>query len=113
MDIDMRKFGNVQVLRLRGPLMLGTPVDDLQQTLWQAIGTGQTNLVLNISDVDRIDSSGIGLLVKALTLAKEGGGSLKLVNPATMVLRTLKMCALLPLFDVHEKEETAVQSYGS
>ena len=112
MDIDIRRFGEVQVIRLRGSLTLGAPVDDLRQTLEQALGEGDSNLVLNLSDVRWIDSSGIGALVKSLTAAKQSGGSLKLVNPSKPALQTLKMCNLLPLFEVYTEESDAVQSFA-
>ncbi len=112
MDIDVRKFGEVQVVRLRGSLTLGAPVDDLRQTLDQALAADDKNLVLNLSDVRWIDSSGVGVLVKALTSAKRRGGSLKLVNPSKLALQTLKMCGLLPLFDLYTEEDEAVQSFN-
>jgi anti-sigma B factor antagonist len=111
-DIDIRRFGNVQVIRLRGSLTLGAPVDDLKQTLNHAIDAGDINLVLNLSDVRWVDSSGVGALVKSLTSAKKAGGSLKLVNPSKPALQTLKMCNLLPLFDVYTEEDEAVQSFS-
>jgi anti-sigma B factor antagonist len=111
-DIDIRRFGDVQVIRLRGPLTLGAPVDDLKQTMNHAIEAGDTNLVLNLSDVRWVDSSGVGVLVKSLTSAKKAGGSLKLVNPSKPALQTLKMCNLLPLFDVYAEEDQAVQSFA-
>ena len=111
MDIDIRRFGDVQVIRLRGSLTLGSPVDDLRQTLDQALSAGDTGLVLNLSDVRWVDSSGVGVLVKSLTSAKQVGGSLKLVNPSKPALQTLKMCNLLPLFDVFDEESEAVQSF--
>ena len=111
MDIDIRRFGDVQVIRLRGSLTLGSPVDDLRQTLDQALSAGDANLVLNLSDVRWVDSSGVGVLVKSLTSAKQAGGSLKLVNPSKPALQTLKMCNLLPLFDVFDEESEAVQSF--
>ena len=111
MDIDIRRFGEVQVIRLRGSLTLGSPVDDLRQTLDQALSAGDANLVLNLSDVRWVDSSGVGVLVKSLTSAKQAGGSLKLVNPSKPALQTLKMCNLLPLFDVFDEESEAVQSF--
>ena len=112
MDIDIRRFGEVQVIRLRGSLTLGAPVDDLRQTLEQALGEGDRNLVLNLSDVRWIDSSGIGALVKSLTAAKQSGGSLKLVNPSKPALQTLKMRNLLPLFEVYMEESGAIQSFA-
>lgn len=111
MDIDIRRFEAVQVVRLRGSLTLGAPVDDLRQTLDHAIHAGDSNLVLNLTDVRWIDSSGVGVLVKSLTSAKQAGGSLKLVNPSKPAMQTLKMCGLLPLFEIYAEEPEAVQSF--
>jgi len=111
-DIDIRRFEDVQVIRLRGSLTLGAPVNDLRQTLDHAINAGDANLVLNLSDVRWVDSSGVGVLVKSLTSAKQVGGSLKLVNPSKPALQTLKMCNLLPLFEVFAEESEAIQSFG-
>lgn len=112
LDIDIRKFGEVQVLRLRGPLTLGDPVDNLRQTLDEMMTGGDFNLVLNLGDVRWIDSSGIGVVVKALTSTKRMGGTLKLVNPTKPTLQTLKMCGLLPLFEIYAEEPEALQSFG-
>ncbi|HSY12162.1 MAG TPA: STAS domain-containing protein [Verrucomicrobiae bacterium] len=111
MDIDIRKSGEVQVFRLRGPLTLGDPVDDLRRALDEVINVGDTNIVLNLGDVRWIDSSGIGVVVKALTSAKRNGGTLKLVNPSKPAQQTLKMCGLLPLFEIYNEESEAVQSF--
>lgn len=112
MDIDIRKFGEVQVLRLRGPLTLGPPVDNLRQAMDQFLSVGDTHLVLNLGEVRWIDSSGVGVVVKALTSAKRLGGSLKLVNPSKPAQQTLKMCGLLPLFEIYAEEDEAVQSFA-
>lgn len=111
-DIDIRRFDDVQVIRLRGSLTLGAPVNDLRQTLDQAVKAGDANLVLNLSDVRWVDSSGVGVLVKSLTSAKQVGGSIKLVNPSKPALQTLKMCNLLPLFEVYAEESEAIESFG-
>lgn len=112
MDIDIRRFEDVQVIRLRGSLTLGAPVNDLRQTVDHAIKAGDSSLVLNLSDVRWVDSSGIGVLVKSLTAAKQVGGSIKLVNPSKPALQTLKMCNLLPLFEVYAEESEAIESFG-
>lgn len=111
MDIDIRRFDDVQVIRLRGSLTLGAPVNDLRQTLDHALNAGDSNFVLNLSDVRWVDSSGVGVLVKSLTSAKQVGGSLKLVNPSKPALQTLKMCNLLPLFEVYAEESDAIESF--
>ena len=111
MDIDIRKFGEVQVFRPHGALTLGVPVDSLRQALDEVINAGCADLVLNLGDVRWIDSSGIGVVVKALTSAKRQGGTLKLVNPSKPTQQTLKMCGLLALFEIYGEESDAVQSF--
>lgn len=112
MDIDIRKFGEVQVFRPHGAITLGAPVDTLRQAIDEIINAGDAHLVLNLGDVRWIDSSGIGVVVKALTSAKRLGGTLKLVNPSKPAQQTLKMCGLLPLFEIYAEESEAIESFS-
>jgi anti-anti-sigma factor len=58
-----------------------------------------------------MDSSGIGVLVRGLMAMKQRGGSIKLVHPSKMVPQTLKLVAVLNLFEVLKNDEEAVQSF--
>jgi anti-sigma B factor antagonist len=58
-----------------------------------------------------IDSSGIGLLVRYLTAAKQQGGALKLLNPTKFAMQSLKMIGVLNLFEVYEDQEAALSSF--
>lgn len=112
LDINVRKQSQVQVVRLRGDLKIGDAVDGLRQTMEDLLAGGDTQLVLNIAEVPMIDSSGIGLLVRSLTTAKQRGGSLKLVNPSKLALQTLKIVGLVNLFEIFQDEGQAVQSFS-
>jgi len=112
LDIGVLKHGEVSAVNLRGALVLGPPVDSLRQTLENLTTHGECRIVLGLAEVTKLDSSGIGLLVKALQWCKEAGGSVKLVNPARVVLQTLSMCRLLPLFEVYEDEAQAIESFS-
>jgi anti-sigma B factor antagonist len=114
LDIDVRKHaeGNVHVIHLRGDLKLGDPVDGLRQACLDLMNEGETRLVVNLSQVPMIDSSGIGVLVRTLTQAKQHGGSLKLVNPSKFALQTLKIVGLLGLFELFDDETQAIQSFN-
>lgn len=111
-DIDVRKHAKVQVIRLRGDLKIGEAVDEFRRTVEELLGGGDARLVVSIGEVPMIDSSGIGVLVRSLTTAKQKGGSLKLVSPSKLALQTLKIVGLINLFEVFDDEETAVESYG-
>ena len=112
MDIDVRKKEGVQVVRLRGDLKIGEAVDEFRRAVEELLNSGDSRLVISIGEVGMIDSSGIGVLVRSLTTAKQKGGSLKLVNPSKLALQTLKIVGLINLFEIFNDEESAVESYA-
>lgn len=111
LEISVLKYGDVEAITLNGPLVLGAPVNSLRQKIDNLAAHGGHQFVFNLTGVKRMDSSGIGLLVMILSTTKESGGSLKLVNPSKQVTQTLKMCNLLPLFEVYTDEQEAISSY--
>ena len=112
MDINVRKRSEVQVVQLRGQLRMGPAVDSLRQAMEEAIGSGDTRIVINLSEVPMIDSSGIGLLVKLLASAKQRGGSVKLLQPSKFAIQTLRLVGLLNLFEIYDAEDAAVESFS-
>jgi anti-sigma B factor antagonist len=100
------------LIRLRGDLKMGAPVDSLRQAIDEIAESGSFQLVLSLGDVPMVDSSGIGVLVRTLTAFKQRGGTLKLVNPSKFTTQTLKLVGVLNLFEVFADEEEAVQSFA-
>lgn len=112
LEIGVLKHGEVTAVALQGTLVLGPPLDNLRQALGNLAAHGEHRIVLGLAGVSKLDSSGIGLLVKVLQLSREAGGSVKLVNPSKVVLQTLTMCRLLPLFEVYSDERDAITSFA-
>jgi anti-sigma B factor antagonist len=111
LDIEVRTQSQVKILKLRGKLVLGAPIDKLNATLKDLLNAGDTGFLLDLEEVPVIDSSGIGLLVQCLTAAKQNGGWLKLLNPSKFTLQTLKLVRVLNLFEVFEDLQQAVDSF--
>ena len=111
MEIEVRSQSDVKVIKLRGRLNLGESVDRMRDTLEDLLNAGQARLVVDLGEVSMIDSSGIGLLVRYLTAAKQRGGSLKLLNPSKFAVQTLRMTGLLNLFQTFADQEQAVASF--
>lgn len=111
MDIDIRDRDKVKVIKLRGKLSLGPPVDSLRLACDDLLANGQANFLLDLAEVPMIDSSGIGLLVRLLTSAKQAGGTIKLLSPTKFTLQSLKLVGILPLFEVYEDREQASSSF--
>lgn len=112
MDISIRKKSEVQLIQLRGQLRLGGPVDELRRTIDESLAQGDSRFVLNLSEVPMIDSSGIGLLVNSLALAKKNGGNVKLVQPSGFAVKTLRFVGVYNLFEVFETDDQAIESFG-
>jgi anti-sigma B factor antagonist len=112
LEISYMKFGQVGLVTAQGGLVLGPPVESLRQTLDNLISHGDIRIVLNLAGINRLDSSGIGLLVKVLQSCKGAGGDVKLASLPKVVAQTLSMCRLLPLFEVFDQDQEAIASFG-
>jgi anti-sigma B factor antagonist len=111
LDINVRKRSQVQVVQLRGALRVGPAVDGLRQTIEEALGGGDTRIVINLAEVPMIDSSGIGLLVRFLASTKQRGGNIKLVQPSKFTVQSLRLVGVLNLFQIFENDDAAVESF--
>ena len=111
MDIEVRSQSEVKIIKLRGRLNLGESVDRMRDTFEDLVNAGAVRFVVDLGEVSMIDSSGIGLLVRCLTAAKQRTGSLKLLNPSKFAVQTLRMTGLLNLFETFEDQEQAVASF--
>jgi len=112
LDINVRKRSQVHLVQLRGALRMGSAVDGFKQAIEELISAGDHRLVIDLAEVPMIDSSGIGVLVKALASAKQRGGNVKLLNPSRFSLQALKLVGVLNLFELFDEEEKAVQSFA-
>ena len=112
MEIDVRSQSEVNIIKLRGRLNLGESVDRMKETVDGLLEDGEARFVVDLGEVNMIDSSGIGLLVRSLTAAKQRGGSVKLLNPSKFAQQTLKMIGVLNLFEVFDSLDKAVASFN-
>jgi len=111
LDIETKTLDGVKLVKLKGRLSMGPPLDRFNATMNELLSQGQSRIVLDIEEVPTIDSSGIGMLVRHLTTAKQNGGAIRLLKPSKFTVQTLKMVGLLNLFTTFEEEEAAVASF--
>jgi anti-sigma B factor antagonist len=109
-DLDIRQSGSICFLKLKGPLKHGEDVKQLDQAVEGALNSGHIQLLLDLSAMPYIDSSGIGAIVDALRQAKKLGGDAKLISPSPFAAKTFKMVGILTLFKVYESEAAAMEA---
>jgi len=90
---------------------MGQPLDRFNSTMSELLRQSHNKIVLDVEEVPTIDSSGIGMLVRHLTTAKQNGGAIRLLKPSKFTVQTLKMVGLLNLFATYENLSEAVASF--
>jgi anti-sigma B factor antagonist len=106
-----RDAQGVTVVDISGRIVLGEGSALLRKTIRDLLDDNRTNIVLNLADVDYIDSSGIGELVSAYTGVKKRGGNLKLLQLTKKVHDLIQLTKLFTVFDVYTDERTALHSF--
>jgi anti-sigma B factor antagonist len=106
-----RDNAGVAVVDFSGRITLGEGSALLRDTIRTLTVSGQKKILLNLADVDYIDSAGIGELVGAYTTVRNATGELKLLNLTKRVHDLLQITKLVTVFDVHSEEWTAIHSF--
>ena len=112
MKSSTRQVDGVTIVDLSGRITLGEGSVVLRDTVRDLLSKGQKMILLNLGDVNYIDSSGIGELVSGFTSVTNSGGQLKLLNLTKRVKDLLQITKLYTVFDVHEDEAEAVRSFA-
>jgi anti-sigma B factor antagonist len=111
LTIHSREVDGVTVLDLSGRITLGEGSVQLRDAIRDLISKGSKSILLNLGDVNYIDSSGLGELVSAYTTSKNQGASLKLLKLTKKVHDLLQLTKLYTVFDVYDDEASAIASY--
>ncbi len=111
MKANTRQVNGVMIVDLSGRITLGEGSVILRDTVRDLVGKGNKKILLNLGEVNYIDSSGIGELVSAFTTVRNQGGELKLLNLTKKVHDLLQITKLYPVFDVKDDETAAIKSY--
>jgi anti-sigma B factor antagonist len=109
--LTTRQVGDVSVVDVAGRITLGEGSSALRDALRDMINKNQKKILLNLGEVNYIDSSGIGELVSGFTTVTNSGGQLKLLNLNKRVKDLLQITKLYTVFDVHEDEAGAIRSF--
>jgi len=111
LNINERQAGDVTVLDMSGKITIGEGSVALRTAIRRLLEEGKKRILLNLSGVSYVDSSGIGELVSSYTAINKEGGQLKLLNLTQKIQDLLTITKLLTVFDVYENEAEALNSY--
>jgi len=106
-----REVGDVAVIDFSGKITLGEGSAVVRKMVRELVEAGRKKILLDLSDVDYIDSSGIGEMVAAYTAVRSANGELKLVHLTRRVHDILQITRLFTVFDVQADEASAMRSF--
>lgn len=110
MQNTIRQVGDVTVLDISGRITLGEGNIMLREIVRELIDKGNRKIVLNLGEVQYVDSSGLGELVKTHTTVRNRSGQLRLVNLNKRIYDLLQMTRLAAVFDIEPDEASAIKS---
>ena len=113
MQIKHVTSGDVAVLHLQGKIMGGPDATSLHEKLHELIETGTRSVVIDLKDVDWMNSSGLGILIGGLSAIRKSGGDLRLASVTEKIEEVLRITKLDRVFDVYGSTDDAVTSYES
>jgi len=111
LTITSRDDRGVIVVDLAGKIALGETSQQLHTELKSLVEAGKKNILLNLSNVRTIDSSGLGTLVAGYTTVERAGGQLKLTSLSDKASELMTITKLYTVFDVFDDEQAAINSF--
>jgi len=112
MKIDSRTVGDVQILDCSGKITLGEGTMAVRNTVRDILKTGGRKIILNLANVNYIDSPGVGELVSTYTTVVNQGGQLKLLYLTKKIREILAITRLLTVFQVYDSETDIIDSFA-
>ena len=113
MQIVEDVVGDITILRLKGRMILEEGEGPLKEHVEGLVRQGRIKIVLDMSDVTRLDSAGIGMLVSKFVTVHRHGGVMKLLNLTSHTGRLMSVTKLVSVFECFESEEEAIRSFAT
>jgi anti-sigma B factor antagonist len=110
LDIQRHEKENISILDLKGRLVVGD-ASLLREKVNEEVARGSIQIILNLKDVDYIDSTGLGTMVICFTSLQKAGGNLKLVHLNRRNIELLLLTKLSTVFQIFGEEQEAVNSF--
>ncbi len=111
MSFNVSEKYNCVIIEFKGNVMGGPDAVSLNEELHELIDNDKTNVVVDLGKVKFMNSSGLGMLIGALTTMKKAGGDLRIANPTDKIESLLIITKLITVFKHYQTLEEAIASY--
>jgi len=112
MKLSHREEAGIAILEPKGKIMGGPDATLLNDQLNEFIKQGKLKVVIDLADVDWMNSTGLGILIAGLTTLRNKNGVLKLANVTEKIQSLLTITKLITVFDAHDSVAEAISSFN-
>lgn len=110
-EISHSKVETIILMNLKGTIVAGNDKQKLIDALQEILATGETNIILDLGEITFADSTGIGGLIAAASLAARKGGSVKLLHLTKRIHDVLQITRLSTVFGIYDDLQKAIESF--
>lgn len=111
MKFTTKDIYNAVVIKFKGQLVGGPEAENFHKVLNESIAAGKKNVIVDLSDVGFVNSTGIGIVVRGYTTMKEAGGAMKLAGVTDKLKGLLSITKLTTVFELYKDVDAAAKSF--
>jgi anti-sigma B factor antagonist len=111
MDFTVRENSGVLIISLTGDMIGGPDAIKLSEALHEQVNAGRRNIVVDLRNVQWMNSSGLGILIGGVSAVRNHGGDLRLLNLNEKPRKVLEVTQLDRIFKIYSSEAEAVESF--
>jgi anti-sigma B factor antagonist len=111
LDVQQREIEGIVILDLSGRLVLGAEASDLRRSFDHLQARKKNRVILNMKELEYIDSTGLGILVIGHSAAEDASGAMKLLHLSKRSAQLLILTKLTTVFEIYDDEQAAINSF--
>lgn len=111
MDNLVTERDGVVIISLSGKIMGGPEAGQINDQINNCLDKKKFNIIIDLADVEWMNSSGLGILIGSMTTLKNNNGKLVLVNVSERIIKLLEITKLTGIFRVSDDVDTAIASF--
>lgn len=112
MNYEIEEKNGVVIIRIQGAMMGGPEANQLAEEFHSLVQDGKNKIVIDLHNVDQMNSSGLGILIGGLSRVRNQGGNVKLLHVGKKPKSLLSITKLDCVFEMYENEDDAIGSYN-
>lgn len=111
MNYSVSEKGEIVILSLHGKIMGGPEATEINDKINNLLDENKLKIIMDLKNVEWMNSSGLGILIGAVTLLKNNNGQMKLINVSDRIANLLKITKLNSVFEIQSDLNNALDSF--